>query len=66
MKPPLCDRCVRRFAQDDGFAEGLKQSGGVCENHERSKRVTGSQETKGKAGFHFGAWNVSGSAKKMR
>jgi hypothetical protein len=37
-----------RFAQDDGFAEGLKQSGGVCENHERSKKVTGSRDDKGK------------------
>src|SRR5580700_8211581 len=35
---PLCDRCARRFAQDDGFVGGEKHPVSYAENTERSKK----------------------------
>src|SRR5580692_2941070 len=45
---PLCDRCARRFAQDDGFVGGKKHPVSYAENTKRSKKVTGSRDDKGK------------------
>src|SRR5580704_5191406 len=35
---PLCDRSVRRFAQDDGFVGGEKHPVSYAENTKRSKK----------------------------
>jgi hypothetical protein len=37
-KPFLCDRYARRFAQDDGFVEGLKTFDWCAKNPGRSKK----------------------------
>jgi hypothetical protein len=42
IKPSVCDRSAKRFAQDDGFVGGLKgleiQLVGYAENTKRSKK----------------------------
>jgi hypothetical protein len=41
IKPSVCDRSAKRFAQDDGFVgglKGLKQLVGYAENPKRSKK----------------------------
>jgi hypothetical protein len=38
-------------SQDDGFVEGLKTSGWVCEQHEMIEKVTGSQDDDFCGGF---------------
>ena len=39
MKPFVCDRSVKRFAQDDGFVWGLEiQLVGYAENTKRPKK----------------------------
>jgi hypothetical protein len=45
IKPSVCDRSAKRFAQDDGFVGGLEiQLVGYAEKHEKIERVTGSQD----------------------
>jgi hypothetical protein len=52
---PLCDRSARRFAQDDGFVEGLKNillATYVCKKYEKIEKVTGSpRDDKGENGW---------------
>jgi hypothetical protein len=39
LKPSVCDRSAKRFAQDDGFVGGLEiQLVGYAENTKRSKK----------------------------
>jgi hypothetical protein len=39
MKPSVCDRFAKRFAQDDGFVAGLEiQLVGYAENTKKSKK----------------------------
>ena len=39
IKPSVCDRSAKRFAQDDGFVRGLEiQLVGYAENTKRSKK----------------------------
>jgi hypothetical protein len=44
MKPTVCDRPAKRFAQDDGCAEGLTHIWRICRKHEKIEKVTGSQD----------------------
>jgi hypothetical protein len=45
---PLCDRCARRFAQDDGFVGGEKHPVSYAENTKRSKKSQALGMTKGR------------------
>ena len=47
INPLLCDRSARRFAQDDGFAEGTEEHLVAYEKREKIEKVTGSQDDKG-------------------
>src|SRR5882757_4187094 len=38
IKPPVCDRSAKRFAQDDDFVGGCNIAGCICRKHETLKR----------------------------
>ena len=44
IKPSVCDRSAKRFAQDDGFVGGLETADWICRKHEKIEKVTGSQD----------------------
>jgi hypothetical protein len=44
ISSPSCDRSARRFAQDDGFEEGVEKHLVGCKKYEKFEKVTGSQD----------------------
>jgi hypothetical protein len=56
MKPSVCDRSAKRFAQDDGFVEGFEiQLVGYAENTKRSKKSQALEMTSLLRGNEFSA-----------
>jgi hypothetical protein len=57
IKPSVCDRSAKRFAQDDGFVGGLKgleTASWICRKPEKIEKVTALGMTKGRVGFPMG------------
>ena len=44
IKPLLCDRSAKRFAQDDGFVEEVENIWLGVQKHRKIEKVTGSQD----------------------
>jgi hypothetical protein len=49
IKPSVCDRSAKRFAQDDGFVGGLKYSWLDMQKTRKIEKVTGSRDDKGES-----------------
>jgi hypothetical protein len=55
IKPSVCDRSAKRFAQDDGFFGGLEIQLVGCRKHLKIEKVTGSRDDKGEGNGFIGS-----------